>query len=56
MSGQGAGPRAEYAAVEETTPSPNIAEHFDFIESPQQSSEDPSKGIDLKKINTPQLI
>lgn len=51
LSGQGAGPRAEYAAVEETTPSPNIAEHFDFIESPQQSSEDPSKEIDLKKIN-----
>ena len=57
LSGQTSYPRAEYPAVEKTTPSPNIAEHFDFIAASQQSSEDPSqdtsKNIDLKKINIP---
>ena len=57
LSGQTSYPREEYPAVEETTPSPNIAEHFDFIAASQQSSADPSqdtsKNIDLKKINIP---
>lgn len=56
LSGQTAYPRSEYPAedaTEKTIPSPNIAEHFDFIASSQQSSEDPSNNIDLKRINIP---